>query len=193
MHDLKCIQALSGRCGLDVPWGGCLGSGPRRAGLFPWLRCVAAALGPCRIGKAEQRLDWAISKVPGSFLTSWGSSLPSALLAGGRGRGREKPGNRTLPLGAGRARPCRSAGRRGCGNGRLLPHPQWRRAHTGIFSGSGCLVLIGLSVLSEGRWGRRVDGLTGWMGPGLCWCPAFWSPSLVPCTLSWPLLLVLWA
>ena len=35
-------------------------------------------------GKAEQRLDWAISKVPGSFLTSWGSSLPSALLTGGR-------------------------------------------------------------------------------------------------------------
>lgn len=108
------------------------------------------------------------------------------------GRGGRSLATGPWPLRAGRARPAGLRGRRGCSNGRLLPHPQWRE-HTQAFSPAFRLLGVGLvlSVLSEGRWGGE---WTASLGSGLCWrvltaVPVGPRPSSAP---SWPPLLVLW-
>lgn len=49
---------VMGVCGLGVPQGG---SGRLGVDSFP-CRAVCCSLGPCRIVKAEQSLDWVSSK-----------------------------------------------------------------------------------------------------------------------------------
>lgn len=153
-----------------------------RAGLFPWLRCV---LQPRPVPHRESRTEIGLGDLQGAwqFFNILGLFPALSIACWRSGRGGRSLATGPWPLGAGRARPAGLRGRRGCGNGRLLPHPQWRRAHTGIFSGvQAAWCWIGFIRVVRGTVGRRVDGLTGWMGSGLCWCPAFWSPSLV-CTL----------
>lgn len=182
-------------CGLDVPPGRLpRGSGPVRVGLLPWLRCV---LQPRPVPHRKSRAEIGLGDLQGAwqffFFFNILGLFPALSTACWRsGRGGRSLATGPWPLGAGRARPAGLRGRRGCGNGRLLPHPQWRE-HTRAFSPAFRLLGVGLvlSVLSEGRWGGE---WTDSLGSGLCWrvltaVPVGPRPSSAP---SWPPLLVLW-
>ena len=189
---------MEGACGLDGPVHPTpramrlpQGSRPVRMGLLPWLRCVLQprpALhreSRAEIGLGDLQGAWQFFNILGLF-----PALSSAYWRSGRGGRSLAPG--PWPLGARRVCPAGLRGRRGCGSGRLLPHPQWRRAHTGIFAGvQAAWCLIGLIHVVRGTVGKRMDGLAG---VGLCWrvltaVPVGFCPWSAP---SWPLLLILW-
>lgn len=147
-------------CGLDVPWGGCPGARAYEVSLFPWLRCVLQPR-PCRIRKAEQRLDWAISRCLAVF-NILGLFLPSALLAGGREEAEAWQQDPGLP-GPGEPAPAGLRGGRGCGNAACSPIPSGGE-HTQAFSPAFRLLGVGLNFIRvvRGTVGRR-SGWPHWM------------------------------
>ena len=150
-------------CGLDVPPGRLpRGSGPVRVGLLPWLRCV---LQPRPVPHRKSRAEIGLGDLQGAwqffFLTSWGSSLPSALLAGGwagaggawqQDPGLSEPGEPALQVCGGGGAAATAA---------CSPIPSGESTHRHFRQRSGCLVL-GWFYLCCQRDGGEESGRPRW-------------------------------
>lgn len=146
------------------------------------MRAAASA----RVASGKQNRDWTgrSPRCLAVFLTSWGSSLPSALLAGGRagagGAWHWDPGlseSRESP-------PCRSAGEEGLRQRPLAPpSPVEESTHRHFRRRSGCLVLDWFDPCCQRDSGEE-SGRPRW-GRALLACPDRGAHRFLPlvCTL----------